>query len=215
MFPSGLSAAPATSPGGPVRTSSGVSVRGFQTIAVSSLSTVASVLPSGVIDDARRRRRCARRSMSALSPYSASMNETTPARDPITTVRPSGLIAAAAGATGAGVITRVRSRRSERASNSLTLRRLTITTREPASINRIASSGPDPTRTIPSALPFGSVQRGDTPRPAPPPLPRSPVRVIDGAVVRRDRDASAWDVAGRNRRRHGDNRQKRACVADG
>ena len=93
------------------------------------------------------------------SPLATSMNDTPPDCEAIATVCPSGLIAAADGAASVGVIAAQLRRRSERASNTLTVRASTTATRALASVRPTASTAAPPIRLVDSSRPPGSDQR--------------------------------------------------------
>lgn len=84
------------------------------------------------------------------------MNDIWPDREPIAIVRPSGLIAAADGAEGAGRIGTDRRWRRELASRTLTLRASTTTNRVPAAVSRNASTPLESIRVVESRRPLGS-----------------------------------------------------------
>src|SRR5947209_1288301 len=80
-----------------------------------------------------------------MRPVVTSMNDIAPDCDAIAIVRPSGLMTAADGARGAGLIATERRRRSERASKTVMAPASTAATREPSSIRPVAST---PARAI-------------------------------------------------------------------
>src|SRR5205085_7848695 len=92
-------------------------------------------------------------------PVDGSTNETAPLCDPIATVRPSGLIAAADGDGRADVIEIARTRRIECTSNTVRSRPATTIRRLPESISLSAIRAPEPIWVVDNSLPLGSAHR--------------------------------------------------------
>ena len=92
------------------------------------------------------------------SPVAGLTNETVPAFDAIATVWPSGLIAAAVGAAGGGVIVTELRRRSECASKTVIVRPSTTALARPHRSGRLRAP-PRSIRLVHSSRPLGSDQR--------------------------------------------------------